>query len=49
MKYAVERDSGAMIHIPSLVKFGSGVQKEGDTQTHRQHEDRISLLYVERY
>jgi hypothetical protein len=40
MKYAVEMGSGAMIHVPSFVKIGSGIQKligEGykDTQTPR--------------
>jgi hypothetical protein len=40
MKYSVEMSS-------SFTKIGSGIQKliEGDTQTHRQHGDRISLLY----
>jgi hypothetical protein len=40
MKYAVEMDSGAMIYIPSFMKFGSGIQKvmrsihrHTDTQT----------------
>jgi hypothetical protein len=27
MKYAVDMDSDAMIHIPSFVKIGSGIQK----------------------
>jgi hypothetical protein len=27
MKYAVEMGSGAMMHIPSLIKIGSGIQK----------------------
>jgi hypothetical protein len=27
MKYAVEMGSGAMIHIPSLIKIGSAIQK----------------------
>jgi hypothetical protein len=27
MKYAVEMRSGAMIHIPSFMKIGSGIQK----------------------
>jgi hypothetical protein len=27
MKYAVEVGSGAMIHIPSFIKIGSGIQK----------------------
>jgi hypothetical protein len=46
MKYAVGMGSGAMIYIPSFIKIGSGIQKliGGDTQTHRQHGDRISLL-----
>jgi hypothetical protein len=47
MKYAVEMGSGAMIYIPSFINTGSGIQKlMGDTQTHRQDEDRISLLLV---
>jgi hypothetical protein len=46
MKYAVEMGSGAIIYIPSFIKIGSGIQKLilGDTQTHRQHGDLISLL-----
>jgi hypothetical protein len=39
--------SGAMIYIPSFAKIGSGIQKligGGDSQTYRQHGDRISLL-----
>jgi hypothetical protein len=47
MKYAVEMGSGAMIYISSFIKIGPGIQKlmgEGDTQTHRQHGDLISLL-----
>jgi hypothetical protein len=27
MKYAIEKGSGAMLHIPSFVKTGSGIQK----------------------
>jgi hypothetical protein len=27
MKYAVEMGSDAMIHIPSFMKIGSGIQK----------------------
>jgi hypothetical protein len=27
MKYAIEMGSGAMIHIPSFIKVGSGIQK----------------------
>jgi hypothetical protein len=35
MKYAVEMDSGAMIYIPTFIKFGSCTQKliGEDTQT----------------
>jgi hypothetical protein len=50
MKYADETGSGAMIYIPSPIKIGSVIQKfmgwRGDTQTQtdRQHGDRISLL-----
>jgi hypothetical protein len=39
--------SGAMIYTPSFVKIGSGIQellREGDSQTHRQHGDRMDLL-----
>jgi hypothetical protein len=46
MKYAVEMGSGAMIYIPNFIKIGSAIQKfiRGETQTHRQHGDLISLL-----
>jgi hypothetical protein len=27
MKYAVEMGSGAMIHIPTFINIGSGIQK----------------------
>jgi hypothetical protein len=44
MKYAVEMGSGATIYI----KIGSGIQtligRGGNSQTHRQHGDLISLL-----
>jgi hypothetical protein len=30
MKYADEISSGAMIHVPSLIKIGSAIQKHGD-------------------
>jgi hypothetical protein len=45
--YAGEMGSGGRICIPSFIKIGSGIQKliRGDTQTHRQHCDLISLLY----
>jgi hypothetical protein len=46
MKYAVKMGSGAMIYHPSFIKIGLSIQKlmGGDTQTHRRHGDRISLL-----
>jgi hypothetical protein len=46
MKYTVEMGSGAMIHIPSFIKIGSGIQKfmGGGGYTDRQHGDRISLI-----
>jgi hypothetical protein len=45
MKYAIEMGSGTMTYIPSCIKTGSGIQNlMGDTQTHRQDGDRISLL-----
>jgi hypothetical protein len=47
MKYAIETGSGVMIHIPSFIKIGSGIQKLkwGDSQTHRQHGDGIHLKF----
>jgi hypothetical protein len=47
MKYAVEMGSGAIIYIPSFIKIGRCFKKlmKGNTQTHRQHGDRISLLF----
>jgi hypothetical protein len=49
MKYAVEMGSGAMIYIPSFTNVYSAIRKlisrgYTNTQTHRQHEDRISLI-----
>jgi hypothetical protein len=45
MKCAVETGSGVMIYIPRLIRFGSGIHKlVGDTQTHRQDVDRVSLI-----
>jgi hypothetical protein len=46
MKYAVEMGSGAMIHIPSFIKMGSGIQQimGGDTRILGQQGDHISLL-----
>jgi hypothetical protein len=45
MKYAAEMDSGAMVHIPSFIKIGSGVQKLiGRIHRYRQHGDCIRPL-----
>jgi hypothetical protein len=46
MKYAVGTGSGAVIYIPSFIKTGSGIQKlmKGNTQTHSQYDDLISVL-----
>jgi hypothetical protein len=46
MKYAAEMGSGAMIYKQRFIEVGSGVQRLifGDTQTHRQQGDLISLL-----
>jgi hypothetical protein len=46
MKYTVEVGSGAMIYIPSFLKIGSATQKLLG-EIHRQHGDRISLLFVQ--
>jgi predicted RNase H-related nuclease YkuK (DUF458 family) len=48
MKYAVEMGSGAMTFIPSFIKTGSGIQKllGGDSQTHREHSDFISVILL---
>jgi hypothetical protein len=44
-EYAFEVSVGAMIYIPSFIKIGFGILKlMGDSQTHRQHGGRISLL-----
>jgi hypothetical protein len=46
MKYAAEMGSGPMIYIPNFIKIGSDIQKiiGGDTQTHKQPSDPISLV-----
>jgi hypothetical protein len=46
MNYVVQTGSGAIMYILSFIKFGSHIKKlmEGDTHTHRQHDDGISLL-----
>jgi hypothetical protein len=43
MKYTVEVGSGAMIHIPSFIKIGSGIRKLIGG-IHRLHGHRISVL-----
>jgi hypothetical protein len=43
MKYAGEMGSGAMTHVPSFIKIGSGIRKLIGG-THRQHGDRIIIL-----
>jgi hypothetical protein len=45
MKYALEMDSGATIHYTNFHKdwFRHSKVNRGDSQTHRQHGDRISL------
>jgi hypothetical protein len=44
MKYGVETGSGALIHIPSFIKTGSGIQKliRG---TYR-HKDSMEIAYA---
>jgi hypothetical protein len=44
MKYAVEMGSPDMIHIPSFIKIGSGIQTLIGGYSHRQHGDTMSLL-----
>jgi hypothetical protein len=46
MKQAVKMDSDAMIHVPSFMKIGSGIQKLTQRiHRHRQHGDLISLTF----
>jgi hypothetical protein len=47
MKYVVKTGSGAIICISDLIKNVLGIQKfiGRDTQTNRQHGERINLLY----
>jgi hypothetical protein len=46
MKYVFEMGSGAVIYIQSFIKTGIGIKKLiRGIQTHRQHGDRISLLF----
>jgi hypothetical protein len=46
MNYGVEMGSGAMIYISDYTKIRFGIQKliGRDSQTHRQHGNRKSLL-----
>jgi hypothetical protein len=45
MKYAAVLGSCATLYTSSFIETGSATQKfTGDSQTHRQHGDRISLL-----
>jgi hypothetical protein len=44
MKYAVETGSGALIYLPSFIKYGSAIQKLIKDGVHRQHGYLISLL-----
>jgi hypothetical protein len=46
MKYVVEMGSGATIYVSSLTETSSAIQKLvlGDTDTHKEYGDRISLL-----
>jgi hypothetical protein len=39
-------DSGAMTYIPNFINIRSGIEKlmSEESQTYRQHEDRISLF-----
>jgi hypothetical protein len=42
MKYAVEMGSGAMMYIPSVIKFGSAIQKfMGGWHIYIHHGDHI--------
>jgi hypothetical protein len=42
MKYAFEMGSGAVIYIPSLMKFGSGIRKLIGGGIHR-HTDSMVI------
>jgi hypothetical protein len=48
MKYAVKMGSAAIIYILNFMKTGSGIEKltgrDSQTQTHKEHGNRISLL-----
>jgi hypothetical protein len=37
-----------MIYVPTNIKIGLGIQKlVGETQTHRQHGNRVSLFFFQ--
>jgi hypothetical protein len=45
VEYAIETGSGAIIHIPSFMKIGAGIQK---LMTHRKQSDlTIMLLFFQ--
>jgi hypothetical protein len=48
MRYAVQMGSDAMIHVPSFIEIGSGIQKLNHrvthTHTYKYHDDFVSLL-----
>jgi hypothetical protein len=45
--YTVEMGSGAVIHVPSFIKIGSGIETlTAGGGMHRQHGDRISLFLL---
>lgn len=46
MNHAVEVGSGVMMHVPSFMNTGSGIQQlmADGIHTHRQHADYLSLV-----
>jgi hypothetical protein len=42
MKYAVEKESGAMIYVPSFIKIGSNIRKLMGGGVHR-HTERMEI------
>jgi hypothetical protein len=49
MSYTIEMGSGAMLHIPSFIKFGIGIQKLLGRDTGTQQGDVISPLLFFQY
>jgi hypothetical protein len=50
MNYVVEMVSVAMIHKPSFIHIGSGIQKlTGWIQTHGEHGDLVGLFLFFQY